>query len=152
MSSERLQTSKGIDLRLCCVSLSQLLNLSGLPQALLQEGLGNPSRLGFSIRKKIERVCFENRKTLAQDFEILHSLPVLWGIVASLSNRNTERLCDGSHSSLPTATHTLFAKAFLRKISFNLNSEGQNSLQTKLRTRWFSFWKFKSDNQLRGLF
>lgn len=30
-----------------------------------------------------------------------------------------------SYSSLPTATHTIFAKTFWRKIDFDLNSEDQ---------------------------
>lgn len=71
--SARLDISQ--DVSLCCVSLSQLLKLSGLQGPLLQEGLGNPSPPGFSIRKKMERVCLENCKTLAGGFGTPHSLP-----------------------------------------------------------------------------
>lgn len=50
-----------------------------------------------------------------------------------VSNWNTERLFDGRHSSLPSATHTLLAKTFWRNSGFHLNAEDQNSPQTKIK-------------------
>ena len=95
---------------------------------LLQKGLGNTSPPEFSVRK-MERGCVLKTIKFWQRALGLF-IPFQPRNCGFLSDWNTERLFDGSHSSLLVATYTLFAKTFLREISFDLNFETQNSLQT----------------------
>lgn len=67
--------------------------------------------------KEEEKMSFENYKTLVRGLGLFIPSNHLRNY-GFLSNWNTESLFDGSHSSLPTATHNLFAKTFWRKITF----------------------------------